>query len=95
MGVGGRETDRAPACMARESNMAIASLLANSQLPLEQQHVIELAFDYTLRKLSLVDRNDPVCEVVARKVIEVGTSGFTNAVAIGMVPVRGSNSDQR
>jgi len=74
--------------MARESNMAIASLLANSRLPLEQHHVIELAFNYTLRKLSLVNRNDPVCEVVARKVIEVGTSGFTNAVAIGEIAYR-------
>jgi len=33
----------------------------------------------------LVDRNDPVCEIVARKVIEVGASGVTNAFAIAQI----------
>jgi len=36
----------------------------------------------------LVDRNDPVCEIVARKVIEVGASGVTNASAIAQIAFR-------
>jgi L-serine deaminase len=59
-----------------------------SQFTLEQQHVIELAFNATLRKLGLVDRNDPVCEMVARKVIEIAESGITNAVAISEMALR-------
>jgi L-serine deaminase len=59
-----------------------------SQFTLEQQHVIELAFNATLRKLGLVDRNDPVCEMIARKVIEIADSGVTNAVAISEMALR-------
>ena len=33
------------------------------------------AFALTLKSLELVDRNDPVCEIVARKVIEIDGSG--------------------
>ncbi|PWT90825.1 MAG: hypothetical protein C5B56_04810 [Proteobacteria bacterium] len=54
----------------------------------EQRHVLELAFRRTLRKLNLVDRNDPICEIVARKVIEVGATGVTNAVAISEIAFR-------
>ncbi len=67
--------------------MPIARLLAHKQLPLDQQHAIELAFNYTLIKLSLVDRNDPICDMVARKVIDIGTSGVTNAVAIAIAEI--------
>jgi hypothetical protein len=45
-------------------------------------HVIELAFNGTLRKLNWVDRNDPLCEMIARKIIEIGSAETTNAVAI-------------
>ncbi len=68
--------------------MPIDRLLAARNLPPDQQHVIELAFSYTLRKLDLVDRNDPVCEIVARKVIEVGTGGVSNALAIAEIACR-------
>ncbi len=68
--------------------MPIDRLLAKSQLPIDQQHVLELAFNYTLRKLDLVDRNDPICELVARKVIDIGKSGVTNAMAISKIAFR-------
>jgi hypothetical protein len=44
-----------------------------------------LAFAATLRKLNLVDRSDPICEMVALKVIEIGASGVSNAVAISEI----------
>lgn len=68
--------------------MSLSRLLMESQFTLEQQHVIELAFNATLRKLGLVDRNDPVCEMIARKVIEIADSGVTNAVAISEMALR-------
>ena len=60
-------------------------LLTDSDFTPEQRHVLELAFNNTLRKLNLVDRNDPICETVARKVIEIEATGVTNAVAISEI----------
>lgn len=47
-----------------------------------------MAFNRTLHKLNLVDRNDPICEIVARKVIEIGSTGASNAVAIAELAFR-------
>lgn len=68
--------------------MPISRLLAEGNYTPEQRHVVELAFNNTLRKLSLLDRNDPVCEIVARKVIRIAESGVTNAVAICEIAIR-------
>ena len=62
--------------------MPIFQLLEKRNFTPEQRHVLELAFNNTLRKLNLVDRNDPICEMIARSVIKIGESGVTNAVAI-------------
>ena len=51
--------------------MPIERLLQESELTPEDQGVLRLAFSRALSKLHLVDRNDPICEMVARKVIEV------------------------
>jgi hypothetical protein len=66
----------------------IYRFLKDSKLTPEQQHVVSLAFDRALTKLHLVDRNDPLCEMVARKVIELGEGGVSNAVAISEIAVR-------
>lgn len=68
--------------------MPITPLLVKGEFTPEQRHILELAFRHTLRKLDLVDRNDPVCEIVARKVIEIGSSGASNAVAIAEIAFR-------
>jgi hypothetical protein len=59
----------------------ITRLLADDNFTAEQQ-VLELAFNSALRKLNLVDRNDPICEIVARKIIQIAKSGVPGAVAI-------------
>ena len=66
----------------------ITCLLTDSYFTSEQRQVLELAFNSTLRKLNLVDRNDPICEMVARKIIEIGAAGVTNAVAISEIAFR-------
>ena len=68
--------------------MPINRLLEDTNLTPERRHVLELAFDHTLRKLGLVDRNDPICDLVARKVIEIGANNSTNAVAIAEIAFR-------
>jgi hypothetical protein len=39
---------------------------------------LNAAFNLSLRGLHLVDRNDPICDMVARKVIEIGTNGVSD-----------------
>jgi hypothetical protein len=65
--------------------MPIARLLANSDVSLEQRSVLESAFAATLRKLNLVDRNDPICEMVARKVMEIAAAGGKSAAEISEI----------
>jgi len=55
--------------------MAIYRLLQNSPLGPEEIAVLTDAYERTLRKLRLVDRNDPLTEIVARKIIELGQRG--------------------
>jgi hypothetical protein len=68
--------------------MPIARLLADANFTPEQRHVLELAFSQALSKLNLVDRNDPICDIVARKVIEIASSGVTDAIAIAEMAFR-------
>jgi hypothetical protein len=63
-------------------------LLTDSKLTPEQRHVIELAFNSTLRKLGLVERNDPLCALIARKMIDIYKRGVTDAVALTEITVR-------
>ena len=37
------------------------------------------AYERTLRKLSLVDRSDPITELIAREIIEIGRRGVREA----------------
>jgi hypothetical protein len=41
-----------------------------------------------LRKLHLVDRNDPVAEIVAKKIIEVGTTAISDPEEISETAVK-------
>jgi hypothetical protein len=77
--------------------MPIQKLLATGDFTPEQRHVFELAFNSSLGKLGLVDRDDPICEMVAKKIIEIGLSAPLTAVAIKesggpmSVPTRNKN----
>jgi len=59
--------------------MPIYRLLQNSPLGPEEIKVLTDAYERTLRKLSLVDRNDPIAELIAKKVIELGQRGVRDA----------------
>ena len=69
--------------------MPITALIsANTKLTPKQWHILELAFNRTLRKLNLVDRNDPICAIVARKIVEIEATGVTNAIEISEIAFR-------
>ncbi|MGX4768977.1 hypothetical protein ACWAUC_04125 [Bradyrhizobium guangdongense] len=68
--------------------MPISGLIANIDMSREQEHVLELAFSYALRKLDLVDRRDPICDLVARRMIDIHLRGVTDAVALAEITLR-------
>ena len=49
---------------------------------------LNIAYAKALRMLHLIDRNDPVTEMVAKKVVEVGTSGVTDPQEIAVIVVK-------
>jgi hypothetical protein len=55
--------------------MPIDRLLKDSKLPPDDIERLSQAYTFTLCSLNLVDRNDPVTEIVARKVIEIDRAG--------------------
>ncbi|SFO98430.1 hypothetical protein SAMN05216330_105212 [Bradyrhizobium sp. Ghvi] len=53
--------------------MPINGLLGNASSADAKR--LRQAFVAALKSLHLVDRNDPICEIVARKVIEIDAAG--------------------
>jgi hypothetical protein len=74
--------------------MPIKRLLDQSSFTSEQRHVLELAYSRVLRRLKLVDRNDPICEIVAQTVIKIGASGANDAAAIAEMACRQLTPDR-
>jgi hypothetical protein len=68
--------------------MAINRLLRESKLDPKKIEILNTAFDQALRALRLVDRNDPVCEIVARKVIEISETGVLDPNLIAAATVK-------
>jgi hypothetical protein len=56
--------------------MPIRRLLKEDKFKPEEVAVLTRAFELALSALYLVDRGDPVCEIVAREVVEIGTNGI-------------------
>ena len=54
--------------------MPINRLLADSKLGPEEIKRLNAAYTYALRSLGVVDRNDPLTEMLARKIVEVGAT---------------------
>ena len=63
--------------------MPINRLLKDSKLEPEEVERLNRAFSCALRKLRLVDRNDPIVDIIAKKIIDVGaTTGAREAEQI-------------
>ena len=56
--------------------MPINRLLKDKRTP-EEIELLNEAFNHALNLLGVVDRNDPLCDMVAREVVEVGTTGIS------------------
>ena len=68
--------------------MPIDRLMRSSKLDPDEVELLNRAFDLALRSLGLVDRNDPMTELVAEKVIEVHELGVNDPAEIADKAVR-------
>jgi hypothetical protein len=66
--------------------MAIYRLLRNTPLA-ETGHLIA-AYEMALRALDLVDRNDPLTTMIAKKVLEIGETGLKDPAEISKRAVK-------
>jgi hypothetical protein len=57
--------------------MPIRRLLKDDKFEPEQVAVLTRAFDLALNALYLIDRDDPICEIVARKLSRSGLTAST------------------
>ena len=68
--------------------MAIYRLLQNAPLGPEEISRLVLAYEETLRALELSDRSDPITNLVARKIIELGQTGVRDPLQISALAIR-------
>ena len=68
--------------------MPLDLLLSKRGIGSEDSEIMKKAFNLALNGLHLVDRNDPVCEIVARKIIEIGLDGARDPREIAALAVK-------
>jgi hypothetical protein len=67
--------------------MAIYRLLKNSTLEPEEISRITEAYEQTLRTLSLKDRDDPLTEMIARKIIKLAKTGVHDTTQLSVLTI--------
>lgn len=68
--------------------MAIYKLLKDSPLEPELIRRLEAAYEKTLRTIGLVDRDDPITEMVGRKIIEIAQTGVQDPAQLSAMALR-------
>ncbi len=68
--------------------MPINRSLNGSNLGPEDVERLNRAYTCALRQLRLVDRNDPITDIVAQKVIEVGATGISDPEEISRTAMK-------
>jgi hypothetical protein len=69
--------------------MAIYRLLQNVPMGPEEIDRLTTAYEQTLKALSLKDRNDPLTEMIAKKIIEIGQTGVKEPAQISALVIEG------
>ncbi len=68
--------------------MAVYRLLQNLPMGPEEIGRLADAYEQTLRALSLKDRNDPLTEMIAKKIIEIGQTGVKEPAQISKLAIK-------
>jgi hypothetical protein len=72
--------------------MPIRVLLAKTNLPPDEIERLNTAFEKALRSVHVVDRkDDPLGQIVAKKIIEIGETGVRDAAEIADMVVKQLN----
>lgn len=74
--------------------MPLDGLLKNRGIGSEDSERLRQAFNLALKGLYLVDRSDPVCEIVARKIIEIGLDGVHDPHEIATIAIEQLGPDE-
>ncbi len=69
--------------------MAIYRLLQNLPMGPEEISRLSAAYEQTLKALSIKDRNDPLTEMIAKKIIEIGQTGVRDPAQISQLAIKG------
>ena len=68
--------------------MAIYRLLQNSAFAPEDIVRLVAAFEDCLRILNVANRSDPLAELLAKKIIEIGQTGMRDPAQIGRLALK-------
>jgi hypothetical protein len=68
--------------------MAIYKLMKGSPLAPELIRSLEEAYEKTLRIIGLVDRDDPITEMIAKKIIEIAQTGVQDPAQISELTIK-------
>ena len=68
--------------------MPLDRLLEGRGIGSEDSERLKQAFSLALNRLHLIDRNDPICAMVARKVIEIGLDGTHDPQEIAALTIK-------
>ena len=68
--------------------MPIYRLLQNIPMGPEEISRLTTAYEQALRAIGLVDRNDPIAEMVAKKIIEIGQTGVREPADISALAIK-------
>jgi hypothetical protein len=68
--------------------MAIHRLLQNSPFGPDDIARLVTAYEQTLKTLGLKDRSDPITELVARKIFEIGQTGIRDPTQLAQLAIR-------
>jgi hypothetical protein len=69
--------------------MAIYRIFQNTPMEPEQIARLSAAYEQTLKALGLKDRNDPLTEMIAKKIIEIGQTGVKEPARIAALTIEG------
>jgi hypothetical protein len=67
--------------------MSIYRLIQNTPLGPDEIERLVTAYQITLRTLCLTDRDDPVTQIVARKVFEIAQTGIEDPAEISKLAI--------
>ncbi len=68
--------------------MTIRRLLEDNKLAGQEIEALNRAYRDVMRSLHLVDRNDPIAEIVAKTVIEIGATGVREPSEISKIAIK-------